>query len=260
MSKEQIKFIKKSKRTKFLVLITQISIVTSLILLWELLSQYKIINSFIFSSPSLILKTIINLYNTNNLFIHIFITLKETVVAFSLGIFLGLIIALILYSFNFISKVFEPFLTLINSLPKVALGPIIIIWMGANGKSIILMALLINLIISILTILNGFKSTDVYKINLLKSLGATKTQILYTLVIPSSYTTIISSLKLNISMTLIGVIMGEFLVSKSGIGYLIMYGTQVFNLNLVMTGIVILLFISFFLYKSVSYIENKLIK
>ena len=149
---------------------------------------------------------------------------------------------------------------MINSLPKVALGPLIIIIAGANMKSIIVMALLINLIVSIITIYNGFLNIDDKKIKLIKSFGAIKLQILFKLVIPSSYKTIISSLKLNISMSLIGVIMGEFLVSKEGIGYLIIYGTQVFNLSLVMAGILILVIISYILYKIIIFIESKLIK
>ena len=149
---------------------------------------------------------------------------------------------------------------MLNSLPKVALGPIIIIWVGANLKSIIVMALLINLIISIITIYNGFIQTDKNKIKLLESFNANKLDIIKKLVIPNSLVTIISSLKLNISMSLIGVIMGEFLVSKSGIGYLIIYGTQIFNLNIVMSGVIILIIISYILYKIISIIENKLLK
>ena len=147
---------------------------------------------------------------------------------------------------------------MINSLPKVALGPIIIIWAGANTNSIIVMALLINLIVSILNIYNGFLGVDETKIKLLKSFGANKIQILKHLIIPESKRTIISSLKINISMTLIGVIMGEFLVSKKGIGYLIIYGTQVFNLTLVMAGILVLIVLSFLIYEVVSFIEKKL--
>ena len=149
---------------------------------------------------------------------------------------------------------------MINSLPKVALGPLIIIISGANIKSVIVMALLINLIISIITIYNGFINIDEKRIKMIKSFKANKFQILTKLIIPSSYKTIISSLKLNISMSLIGVIMGEFLVSKAGIGYLIIYGTQVFNLSLVMAGILILVVISYILYKIITFIESRLIK
>lgn len=260
MSTEQKNYLKKIKKNNLFVKLTQISMIVIFIVAWELLANYRVINPFIFSSPSNIINTLVNLFNQHNLFPHIWTTLYEVLIAFSLGIGLGLLIAILLYSFKFLARVLDPFLTLLNSLPKVALGPILIIWVGANTNSIIVMALLINLIISIVTIYNGFLGTDSNKIKLLESLGASKWQILTKLVIPSSYSTIISSLKLCISQSLIGVIMGEFLVSKKGIGYLIIYGTQVFNLNLVMTGIVILLIISYILYKIIVKIEDKLLK
>ncbi len=260
MSPNQKKYLYKKKKEKILVIFFQISIIVFLIGIWEFLATNGYINEFIFSKPSNILKTIINLYKNFNLINHIFTTLYEVIIAFVLGIFLGFLIALLLYSFKLLAKIIEPFLTMLNSLPKVALGPIIIIWVGANLKSIIVMALLINLIISIITIYNGFIQTDKNKIKLLESFNANKLDIIKKLVIPNSLVTIISSLKLNISMSLIGVIMGEFLVSKSGIGYLIIYGTQIFNLNIVMSGVIILIIISYILYKIISIIENKLLK
>lgn len=258
MSREALLIIKKRKRQKLLIILSQMAIVVGFFLLWEFLSQKKIINPFIFSSPSLIFKTIINLIKSGDLLGHILTTLNETVIAFIIGISLGFVIAIILYELPILAKITEPFLTMLNSLPKVALGPIIIIWTGANTKSIIVMALLINLIVSILNIYNGFLGTDENKVKLLQSFKASKMQMLKYLIIPESKRTIISSLKINISMTLIGVIMGEFLVSKKGIGYLIIYGTQVFNLNLVMAGILILIVLSFLIYECVSLIERKL--
>lgn len=260
MSPNQKKYLYKKKKEKILVIFFQITIIVFLIGIWEFLATNGYINEFIFSKPSNILKTIINLYKNFNLINHIFTTLYEVIIAFVLGIFLGFLIALLLYNFKLLAKIIEPFLTMLNSLPKVALGPIIIIWVGANLKSIIVMALLINLIISIITIYNGFIQTDKNKIKLLESFNANKLDIIKKLVIPNSLVTIISSLKLNISMSLIGVIMGEFLVSKSGIGYLIIYGTQIFNLNIVMSGVIILIIISYILYKIISIIENKLLK
>lgn len=259
MSVEQKKYLYKLKKEKLLVGFTQIFIIVSFLIIWELLAKYKVINTFIFSSPVLIINTITNLIRQNNLFIHIFTTLEEIIIAFFLGIIIGFGIAILLYSFKFLAKVLDPFLTMLNSLPKVALGPILIIWAGANTKSIIIMALLINLIISIITVYNGFLGTDKTRIKLLQTFGANKLQVLLHVVIPSSYSTIISSLKLNISMSLIGVIMGEFLVSKKGIGYLIIYGTQIFNLNLVMSGIFLLIIISYLLYKIIIKIERKLL-
>jgi len=252
-------YLKKLKREKIIVTFFQILILVSFITMWELLSKYKIINPFIFSSPSNILNTIKNLYFSYNLTSHIFTTLYETLIAFLLGISLSFIIAIVLYEFKLLNKIIDPYLTMINSLPKVALGPLIIIIAGANTKSIIVMALLINLIVGIMNIYNGFNNIDPDLIKLFKTFKASKLDTLFKLTIPASYKTIISSLKLNISMTLIGVIMGEFLVSRKGLGYLIIYGTQVFNLNMVMSGIVILIIISFILYKIITLLEKKLL-
>ena len=260
MSKEYKDYIKKTKRNKLLIIICQISILLICILIWEFLAQKEVINTFIYSSPSKIIKTIINLHKTNNLYNHIWITIYETLISFSLGTILGIIIATILWYSKFLYKIIDPYLTVINSLPKVSLGPIIIIIFGANIKSIIIMALLISVIITTINVYNGFNDTDTNKINLLKSFNASKNQIYKYIVLPSSYSTIISSLKINVSMSLIGVIMGELLVSKKGIGYLIMYGSQVFNLNLVISGIIILMIVSYLMYLIVNYIEKILIK
>lgn len=248
MSNEHKKYINKIKKNNLIIKITQITILLSFLILWEFTSSKEIINSFITSSPSNILKTIISLYQQNNLFIHIYITIKEVLIAFSITSILSIIIAILLYSFKSLSKIVDPYLTILNSLPKVALGPIIIIWLGANTKSIITMAILISLIVSIQTIHNGFENTDKNKIKLLQTFNASKLDILLKLIIPSNKKTILNSLKINISMCLIGVISGEFLTSKAGIGYLIMYGTQVFNLNLVITGIFLLTIISYIMY------------
>lgn len=252
-------FLKKEKRKNILVKGIQISIGVIFLVIWELLSRFNIINSFIFSSPTKIVITIVDLYKNNNLFNNIWVTLYELFISFGIGSILGFIIALIFYRFPILKKIFDPYLTLLNSLPKVALGPLLIIWIGANTNSIIVMALLINLIVSIVGFYNGFINTDDYKLRLIKSFGANETEIIFNLVIPSSMETIFSTLKLNISMSLIGVIMGEFLSSKAGIGYLILYGTQVFNLNLVMTGIFLLLILSYLLYLVITRLENKII-
>ncbi len=245
---------------KILVIFTQITLLILLLIIWQLLADFELINTFISSSPKKVIETIISLHEQQNLYHHIWITVYETIISFGIGTILGTIIAIILWWNKFLYKVFDPYLTIINSLPKVALGPIIIIWAGANINSIIIMALLISVIVTIITVYNGFVSTDQGKINLLKSFKATKYQILKYVILPSSYSTIISSLKINVSMSLIGVIMGEFLVSKEGIGYLIMYGSQVFNLNLVISGIIILMIVSYLMYLIVVYIEKKLIK
>lgn len=248
MSKEHLLYLKNIKRKKQIIFLSQILLLITFILSWELLAKNNIINSFITSSPSNIIKTIIELYNQNNLFIHIITTINEVLLSFLITSTLSLIIAIVLYSNETIEKIIDPYITILNSLPKVALGPLIIIYLGANTKSIITMSILISIILSTQNILNGFKNTNKNKIKLLKTLYASKKDIITKLVIPSNKQTIINSLKINISMCLIGTIQGEFLTSKSGIGYLIMYGTQVFNLNLVMTGIILLTIISYIMY------------
>ncbi len=259
MSNEQLKYLKDVKKENIIIKIIQASIILIFLLLWEYLTYKGLISSFIYSSPSKIIKTIIELLD-NKLLIHIYTTLKEVIISFIIGNILGFLIAILLYEFKILSKILDPFLTMLNSLPKIALGPLIIIIFGSNIKSIIIMALLINLIVSIITIYNGFTSTNEYEIKLFKTLSASKMQTLFMLIIPSSYKTIISSFKLSIAQTLVGVIMGEFLVSKEGIGYLIVYGKQVFNLNYVMTGIILLSILSYLLYKLVALIENKLLR
>ena len=256
-SDEHKLYLKNIKKRNFLIRLTQIIIVVLFIVIWQILANYNLINTFIFSSPQKVVDTVIKLHLSNNLYQHIWITIYETLISFLFGTIIGIVIATIMWWNKFIAKVIDPYLTVLNSLPKVALGPIIIIWSGAGIKSIILMALLISTIITIINVYQGFADTDVNKIKLMKSLNATKYQIYTKLILPANYNNIISTLKINISMSLIGVIMGEFLVSKSGLGYLIMYGSQVFNLNLVIAGIVLLCIIAAIMYYIILYIEKR---
>ncbi len=256
MSKEQQKFLKETKRKKYLILFLQFFLLFFFLCLWQISSSLGWINSFIFSSPGKVIQTMITLFKEGSLLHHIGITLFETLLSFFLSSLLGILIATILWWWDICAKVLDPYFTVLNSLPKVALGPMILIWFGANMKSIIFMAMLISLIISILNIYQGFKKVDSEKIKLMKTFYAKKWQIWRYLILPSNASTIIATSKLNISMCFIGVIMGEFLVSKEGIGYLIMYGSQVFNLNLVISGIVLLSFLATALYASILLLEK----
>lgn len=256
-SKEHINYLKRIKKHNLVIRLYQVLILVIFIILWQVLSDFKIINPFIYSSPKLVLKTIMKI---PDLYLHIFTTIYETLISFLLGTFIGIIIASILWLNSTIKKVVDPYLTILNSLPKVALGPIIIIWFGAGIKSIIIMSLLISTIITIINVTTSFYETNQDQICLMKSLKANNKQIFTKLVVPSSINSIISSLKINISMSLIGVIMGEFLCCKKGIGYLIMYGSQIFNLNLVITGIILLCIISAIMYYIVLLLEKKLVR
>lgn len=256
MSKEQKKYIKNIKQTKFTIYLFQISIFIIFTGLWQIFTELNILDSFIFSSPKNIINTIISLYKSNNLFIHINTTLYEIFISFFISIILSILIASLLWFFPKVSKIVEPYLTIINSLPKVALGPVILIWFGTSTLSIIIMAILISCIILTINIYNGFNQVDSNKIKLINSLTKNKFKIFIYLIFPNNIKTIISNLKICISMSLIGIIMGEFLVSKKGIGYLILYGSQVFNLDLVMSGIAILCIVATALYYIIYYLEK----
>lgn len=259
ISKERKLYLRNLKKQKIQVLLTQILIIIGFLALWEFLANKNIIDSFITSKPSRILNTFMNL-SQNDLIKHILVTTYETVVGFLIGTTLGILIAIILWWSDFLAKVSEPFLVVLNSLPKVALGPVIIIWVGAGTSAIIVMAVAISLVVTILENLNGFLKTDKEVIKMAKTFNASKWQILTKIVIPANIGTFISSLKVNIGLSLVGVISGEFLVSKAGLGYLIVYGGQVFKLDLVMTSVIILGIVAGIMYAGVILLEKFILK
>ena len=218
------------------------------------------INPFITSSPSRIWATLVSLYENGTLFYHVGTTFWETLLGFFIAVVSGYIIALLLWWSEIFRKISEPYLVVLNALPKIALGPLIIIWCGTGSKAIVFMTVLIGLIVTILNMLNGFMATDENKLLLLRSMGANKWQILRKLVIPSSLPVFISMLKINVGMAWIGSIMGEYIVSKAGIGYLIVYGGQVFKLDLVMTAVFILCVLAAGMYAIVALVEKLVIK
>ncbi len=260
ISKEHAEYLRKVKIRKTMIHITQVLLVVVLFILWEIAGRLKIIDSFITSQPSRIARTLANLYREGQLFRHIFITCAETVTGFILGTLAGTIIAIILWWSDFLARVLEPHLVILNSLPKIALGPIFIVWIGAGPLSIIVMAIAVSVIVTILEVWNGFISVDPDKIKLVKTFGAKKWQILTKVVLPSAFPTIISALKINVGLSWVGVIVGEFLVSKAGLGYLIVYGGQVFQLDLVMTSVIILAVAAALMYQGVVYLEKLIMR
>ncbi len=242
------------------VLVTQIIVLIGFFVLWEMAARYKLIDAFITSQPSRIVRSLTDLYRQGKLLMHIAITCYETVIGFLLGTAIGTIIAVILWWSEFLAKVTEPYLVVLNSLPKIALGPIFIVWIGAGPASIIAMALAISLVVTILEVLNGFLSVDRDKIKLVQTFGANRFQVLTKVVLPANLPTIINSLKINVGLSWVGVIVGEFLVSKAGLGYLIVYGGQVFQLDLVMTSVLILAVAAALMYQGVVLLEKVLVK
>jgi len=254
MSISRRAYLRKKRRRQILVRICQFSVLFVTIFLWEALARAGIIDSFIMSQPTRIIRTIGNFRN-NNLLLHIGITTLETIIGFTLGVIIGIFIALVLWWSKFLAKVADPYLVVLNALPKIALGPVIIIWVGAGMQAVIVMALAISLVVTIMEMLNGFQNTNRDLIKMAKTFGANRLQTFVKIVFPSNLPTLFNCLKINIGLSLVGVIAGEFLVSRAGLGYLIVYGGQVFQMDLVMTSVIILAVLAALLYRLVVIVE-----
>lgn len=259
-SKEHDEYLKKVKGRKTAIALTQILILIIFFILWEITAHYKIIDPFLVSQPSRMLKFLIKLYREGILFRHIWVTCYETIVGFVVGTVVGTLIAIVLWSSDFICKVLDPYLVVLNALPKIALGPIIIFWVGNGEPAIIMIALMVSLIVTIISVLSGFMEVDLDKIKLLQTFGASKFQILKYVVFPASIPTMISALKINVGLSWVGVIVGEFLVAQEGLGFLIVFGGQVAQLDMVMLSIIILSLAAYLMYQVVASFEKRFLK
>lgn len=259
ISNERREFLRKLRRDTFYTRFSQVMILVCFIVAWETLATFGIIDSFITSKPSEIAKTFVDMLS-DGLMMHIGITCLETLIGFLLGTIVGTMIATLLWWSPFLSRVLSPYLVVLNSLPKVALGPIIIVWVGAGMSAIITMALAISLVVTILEMLNAFNSTDGNLIKMAETFGATKRQIFTKIVFPSNIPSLINAFKVNIGLCMVGVITGEFLVSKGGLGHLIVYGGQVFKLDLVMTSVIILAIVASIMYQGILLLGNLIAK
>ena len=259
ISPERKAYLLKVRRRKYTVTALRIGILLLILAVWELLARLGVIDDFVMSSPSRMIKTMINV-GESNLFYHIGITCLETVTGFAAGSCAGILAAVLLWWNETVYSVSEPYLVVLNSLPKIALGPVIIIWVGAGKQAIIVMALAISLIVTVLEVLSGFASSDMKKIRMAQSFGADKKTVFTKIVFPANLPTVFNSLKVGIGLSLVGVIAGEFLVSKGGLGYLIVYGGQVFKMDLVMASVVILSVMAFLMYKCVIAAERLVLK
>lgn len=246
------------RREKRRIHIIRWSLLLCFLLLWEIAGRLGWIDVFVVSCPSRIIHTLQTLFTGGDLWKHLSASCAETVVGFLLGTLLGTLIAMGLWWSRFIAKVFEPFLVVMNALPKTALGPVFIVWIGAGTESIIAMTLAISVFVTILNMYVGFCGVDPEKHRLMLTLGATKGQILRLLVLPANLDTLFNTLRVNVGLSWVGVIMGEFLVSKAGLGYLIVYGSQVFNMDLVMASVLLLAAAAVVMYHLVLLLERGL--
>ena len=255
-SAAQKHFLERELLHRHQVRVTRAMLLVLLLALWELASRFSWIDSFIFSSPSMIFDHFCAMAQDGSLFLHTGVTLMETLISFFFVTFLSLAAALLLWSNRTLAQILEPYLVMLNSLPKSAMAPLLIVWLGNNIRTIIVAAFSVALFGSILTLHTGFSQTDPDKIKLIYSLGGTKKDVLSKVLLPSSIPLMVSSMKVNIGLCLVGVIIGEFLSSKAGLGYLITYGSQTFQMTLVVTSIVVLCVISALLYQLVAAAEK----
>lgn len=256
-SKAHKEYVKKLKKDKFVIHFFQIFILIAFLGLWEWLTQTKVLDPFFVSSPSRIAKQIYILAENGSLLSHSLTTLFETLLGFAIATILGYSTAICLWWNEKIRKIFEPYIVVLNSLPKIALGPMIILWVGAGTNAIVLMCILICIVITTMSMLSSFLSVENGKILLLQSMHAGKFQILLKLILPHAMKDFISVLKINVGMSWVGSIMGEYLTSKAGLGYLIVYGGQIFKIDLVMASTTILCVLAYGMYFLISLLERK---
>ncbi|WP_313578705.1 ABC transporter permease [Lacrimispora sp.] len=254
----QQEFIEKEKLHRRNVRVWRTMLLVLLLSLWELCARLGMINDFIFSSPSRVTICFLNMVVDKSIFMHIGVTVMETLISFALVTVSGLLIAVLLWSSRSVSEVLEPYLVMLNSLPKSALAPILIVWLGNNIKTIIVASISVAVFGCIMTLHTGFSQVDPDMIKLIYSLGGKKKDVLFKVLLPGSVPLIISNTKVNIGLCLVGVIIGEFLAANKGLGYLIIYGSQVFKMDLVVMSIVILCIVSAILYQGIALLEKKI--
>jgi NitT/TauT family transport system permease protein len=250
----------REKNKKKIIFLWQFVIAVSFFSLWEISSRLLWIDPLLFSMPSKIIDLLIDKISEGTIFAHVGVTVFETVCGFLLGTLLGTLIAAILWYSPFFAKVSDPYLVILNAMPKVALGPILIVAFGPGYLAIISMGAIISVIITTLVVYSSFRNVDDNYLKVMHTFGGTKAQSFKEVVLPHSFPTIISTLKVNVGLSWVGVIVGEFLVSKQGLGYLIIYGFQVFNFTLVLLSLLIIAIFATIMYQLVEALERKLVK
>jgi NitT/TauT family transport system permease protein len=227
---------------------------------WEIASDHKWIDPLIFSSPSKIWQLFLAKIQDGSLLANLGVTLTETVAGFILGTLLGTILAAILWWSPILSKILDPYLVILNAMPKVALGPVLIVALSPGYPSIIAMGTIISIIITTIVVYTSFKEVDPNYLKVLQSFGASRVQCFKEAILPASLPTIISTLKVNVGLSWVGVMVGEFLVSSRGLGYMIVYGFQVFNFTLVFLSLLVIAVFATIMYQIVFLIEKRFIK
>lgn len=252
----QEKYERTHRKNHNFVRFTRILILIAFLFIWEFTTRMGYVDSFFFSSPSQVTLCFIGMVKDLSFFTNTGITLLETIISFLLVFLIGMVTATLLWYSKKCSEILEPYLVILNSLPKSALAPLFIVWLGTGIKTIIVAGISVAIFGSIINLYTGFKQVDDEKIKLIFTLGGCKKDAFFKVILPGSVPTILSNMKVNIGLALVGVIIGEFLAARRGLGYLIIYGSQVFQLNMVITSIIILCFIAMGLYQIIQGLEH----
>ena len=260
VSTEQKHYLQAQKRNIRLIQASRILLLILFLGLWEITARLGILDSFIYSSPSQILDKMCKMISDGSLAKHVSVTLTETLISFALVNLLGIFCAVILWIFPRLSSILEPYLVVLNSLPKSALAPLLIVWLGSNMKTIIIAGISVAVFGAVLNLYTGFCETDPDKLKLIQTLGGNKKDALIKVILPASVPLILSVMKVNIGLSLIGIVIGEMIGSKQGLGYLIIYSSQVFQLTTMIMAIVILCVLAVLLYGFISLLEKYYLK
>lgn len=258
VSARQAEFIRAHRRHHHQVAVLRLLLFFCFLILWEVSADLKWIDSFFFSSPSRVIGCLLRLFREGNLCLHIGITLLETVTSFLLVFLISLAVSTLLWYSRRLSEVLEPYLVILNSLPKSALAPLFIVWLGTGTRTIIVAGISVALFGSIISFYTGFRQVDPEKITLIYTLGGNRRDAFFKVVLPGSIPILLSTTKVNIGLALVGVIIGEFLAARRGLGYLIIYGSQVFQLDQVIASILLLCLIAFGFYKGIQGLEHQI--
>lgn len=258
LSSRQLQYLHKQARKRTAIRFFRIVILVAFLCIWELTSRYGVIDSFFFSSPSQLVSCFSFMTRENNLFMHIGISLLETLLSFLFIMVISILTASLLWRFEFLASILEPVLVTLNSLPKSALAPLIIVWLGTGMKTIIIAGISVAVFGCIINLYTCFQNTDKEKQKLIYILGGKKHHVFSMVILPAGIPTIISNMKVNIGLALVGVMIGEFLAAKQGLGYLIIYASQVFKLDWLILCIIILCLIAIALYETIHILEKKI--
>ena len=256
ISETQKKYIHDHYRHHHLITILRFLVFFTFLIIWEAAGRFRLIDTFFFSSPSMVISYFVQMLADGSLFTHAGITLLETILSFLLITLISMLTATLLWYSRTLSEILEPYLVILNSLPKSALVPLLIVWLGTGTGTIIVAGISVAIFGSVINLYTGFRHTDPEKLKLIYTLGGNRFDAFHKVVLPSSIPVILSNMKVNIGLALVGVIIGEFLAARKGLGYLIIYGTQVFKLNMVITSIIILCIIAMGLYQCIQWLEH----